>query len=163
MDTTRFLLSLAQMALAIAGFSGLLIAFTRTPGKPTDLERYRLQWLFGPSFGARSWRSCRPLPGRGSARGPGVPDRAGACAFTVIWYAFQIGPTAAPARDAGHLPTGGRCSGLPRPRRERSSFTTAAAGAWGDRIEGIFACGIVRLMFTAAYQFSRILFVRPDE
>ena len=38
-----------------------------------------------------------------------------------------------------------------------------AAGAWPTRAEGIFACGILWLLFHAAYQFSRILFVRPSE
>ena len=166
MDTTRFLLSLAQMALAIAGFSGILIAFIRTPGKLTDLERYRLQWLFGPSFGAM-FLALLPttfqvvdLPASLAFR---IASGALA-AFTVIWYASQIGPTRRHLRETPAIFQRRTLYGLAAGHVVSAAFqTTAAAGAWGDRVEGIFACGIVWLLFTAAYQFSRILFVRPDE
>jgi hypothetical protein len=107
-DTTALLLSLSQMALAIAGFSGITIAFIRTPGKLSDLERYRLAWLFG-AF----------------SPGPAVRIASGALvAFTVRSYSLLIGPTRRSLRET----------------RLSSSFR-----------------------FHAAYQFSRILFVRPAE
>ena len=52
MEAPAFLLTLSQMALAVAGFSGITIAFLRTPGRLSELEAYRYVWMFGASFGA---------------------------------------------------------------------------------------------------------------
>ena len=52
METSEIVLVLCQMALAVAGFSGITIAFIRTPGRLSELETYRLTWLFGTSFSA---------------------------------------------------------------------------------------------------------------
>lgn len=165
MDTTRFLLSLSQMALAIAGFSGILIAFTRTPGKLSDLERYRLEWLFGPSFGAM-FLAVLPTAFQIVDLPAGLAFRiaSGAlAAFTVIWYVYQFGPTRRHLRETPAIFQRLPLFGLAGGHAVSVAFqTTAAAGAWGDKADGVFACGIVWLLFTAAYQFSRILFVRPE-
>jgi hypothetical protein len=154
------------MALAIAGFSGITIAFIRTPGRLSDLERYRLAWLFGASFGAM-FLGLLPIALRAVdiSSGSAIRIASGALvAFTVTWYSLLIGPTRRFLRETPAIFQLPILYGLAVGHAASTALQTAvAAGAWQERAEGIFACGIVWLLFHAAYQFSRILFVRPAE
>lgn len=166
MDTSALLLSLSQMALAIAGFSGITIAFIRIPGRLSDLERYRLAWLFGGSFGAM-FLALVPI----ALQVVGVPGIAavraasgGLAAYTLIWYSSLLRPTRRFLRETPAIFQLPILYGLAAGHATSCVLQTAvAAGAWPERAPGIFACGIVWLLFHAAYQFSRILFVRPAE
>jgi hypothetical protein len=45
-------LSIAELALAVAGFSGVITAFMKRPGKLSIVEVYRIAVLLGITFGA---------------------------------------------------------------------------------------------------------------
>jgi hypothetical protein len=146
-DTTTLLLSLSQMALAIAGW-------------------YRLAWLFGASFGAM-FLALLPIALTVVDMSAGLAVRIASgslVAFTVIWYSILIGPTRRFLRETPAIFQLPVLYGLAAGHAASSVLQAAVAlGAWPERADGIFACGIVWLLFHAAYQFSRILFVRPAE
>ena len=52
MEEKEFLLTMAQTGLGIAGFSGVMSAFMKRPGRLTNVETYRVAVLLGVSFGA---------------------------------------------------------------------------------------------------------------
>lgn len=166
MEAPALLLTLSQMALAVAGFSGITIAFLRTPGRLTALEAYRYVWMFGASFGAM-FLALLPAALMVVDVSPRAASRVAAgalVAFTLTWYGILIGPTRRFLRESPavfHRPilfalAAGHAANV-------LVQGAVAAGAWGARADGIFACGILWLLFHAAYQFSRILFVRPSE
>jgi hypothetical protein len=51
MDATASLSTIAAAALGIAGFSGVMTAFMKKPGRLTEVETYRIAVLLGVSFG----------------------------------------------------------------------------------------------------------------
>ncbi|HSN72949.1 MAG TPA: hypothetical protein VLT59_15640, partial [Steroidobacteraceae bacterium] len=52
MDSTELLTAIAEIALGLAGFSGVMTAFMQRPGRLTGIETYRIGVLLGASLGA---------------------------------------------------------------------------------------------------------------
>src|SRR4051812_32229164 len=61
MNETEILTTIAQLAIGVAGFSGVAIAFKRQPGKLIDVEAYRIAILFSNAFAAM-FISLLPFP-----------------------------------------------------------------------------------------------------
>ncbi len=52
MQVPQSLQTIAEISIAFAGFSGLIVAFRKNTGPLTDVEKYRLQILLALAFGA---------------------------------------------------------------------------------------------------------------
>ena len=52
MDFPEALQTLAEISIAFAGFSGLVVALRKNPGPLTDVQKYRLRVLLTLAFGA---------------------------------------------------------------------------------------------------------------
>lgn len=52
MDISNTLQVIAEISIAFAGFSGLIVALRKAPGPVTPIQKYRLQVLLALSFGA---------------------------------------------------------------------------------------------------------------
>ena len=52
MPVPQSLQTIAEISIAFAGFSGLIVAFRRNQGPLTEIEKFRLQVLLGLAFGA---------------------------------------------------------------------------------------------------------------
>lgn len=44
--------TIAEISIGLAGFSGLIVAFRKSPGPLTDVQKFRLRILFANAFGA---------------------------------------------------------------------------------------------------------------
>jgi hypothetical protein len=49
---SEILTTIAQLGIAVSGFSGIAIAFNRQPGRLSDFEAFRVSILFANSFAA---------------------------------------------------------------------------------------------------------------
>lgn len=61
MDIFNTLPVIAEISIAFAGFSGLIVALRRNPGPLTPVHKYRLQVLLSLSFGALFLSFCPVL------------------------------------------------------------------------------------------------------
>lgn len=52
MQVPQSLQTIAEISIAFAGFSGLIVAFRKNTGPLTEVEKYRLQILLALAFGA---------------------------------------------------------------------------------------------------------------
>src|SRR2546423_8379467 len=52
MNGTEVLTTIAQLAVAVAGFSGIAIAFNRQPGRLSEFEAFRVSILFANGLAA---------------------------------------------------------------------------------------------------------------
>ena len=164
MDVADSLSTIAAAGLGIAGFSGVMTAFMKRPGRLTLVETYRVAVLLGVSFGAM-FLAMVPLVLEGlSIR---EPDLWGHASGVMVIYS-AVGMTAF-LLSTRHIQ-----------RRapeifNRSLFLGIAIGhavntaiqllnAWQpapSTASGIYISGLVWFLVHAAVQFSRMLFVQP--
>jgi len=163
MNGTEILTTIAQLGVAVAGFSGIAIAFNRQPGGLSDFEAFRLSLLFANSLAA-VFLSLIPFGFfyLGWSQEMIWRTASGACAV------FEVGFIAT------HLPPARR---FLRAHRELFNlklltFVTCghvinlvaqslnALGLMEARLS-IFIFGMLWLLFHGAFQFGRILFVQP--
>jgi hypothetical protein len=160
------LLALSQMALAVAGFSGITIAFTRTPGRLSGIEKYRLRWLFGTAFAAMftplvavALTTLRVAPEIGIRTASAT-----LAAVTLLVYVVQAPPTLRYLRETPSIFRLPVLVGLAAGNAVNAMLQSAvAAGAWPDHAAGVLVLGVVWLLLHSAYQFSRLLFVHPAQ
>jgi hypothetical protein len=164
-EPTGPLTTIAQIAVGLAGFTGIAIAFTRRPGELTPLEGYRLAILFATSLGAL-FLALIPF-GFGLV---GVRD-------STLW---RISSALFVAFEAGLLiylvPRTLRFLGEAREIFNVRVLTGLAAGhvvaivlqavnalgGFRGAESGVFLWGLIWLLFHTALQFARILFIRPS-
>ena len=164
MDPTAPLTTVAQIAVGLAGFTGIVIAFTRRPGELTPIESYRLAILFGTSFGALF---LSLVPFAFGLLGVGSPAvwRLSSAAFV----AFEVGllGTLVP-RTLGYLRQAREIFNLRVLGGLAAGHAVAivllvvnVAGGFEGAAAGVFLWARVWLLFHSALQFARMLFVRP--
>jgi len=165
MTGTEILTTIAQLGVALTGFTGIAIAFNRQPGRLSEFEAFRVSILFSNSLAAvflallpfaffhlgwpepRIWRTLS----------------AGFAIFEIIF----LGTHFRPARRFFRL------------HPESFNFKLLVAVTIGHAINGIaqalnalgittpdelsiFVFGLLWILFHSAFQFGRILFVQPD-
>lgn len=162
----ELLVAVAQLALGVAGFSGIAMYFKRKPGRLTELEVYRIAILFLNSFAAM-FISLVPFPLQAFGFSNAVVWRTCSALLAVFELAFL----------AYYIPRSQRYwRKVPELFSRRSmvltytgTFVNLAAqaanalGLAGGRHAAIFMVGTVWLLFHATFQFGRILFVQPGE
>ncbi len=154
--------TIAELGLALAGFSGIALVLTRGGARLTRLETDRLGIMLGSSLGATFLALLAIVLDSSIAAGDTACRSASAvmAAYTAGFLRYYIGATLrmrAPAPE------------LVRPLPFGSAITGHAANLLlqGGAALGFIACapaflaGLVWLLFHGAYQFGRILFIRP--
>jgi len=162
-DPTELLATIAELALGLAGFSGVMTAFMQRPGRLTEVEAYRIAVLLGVSLGAL-FLSLVPLALMQFGLDAGAVWRsAGLCmvGYAVVGGALYLRASWRVARHAPEI-------------FNRSVFVALAAGHVAnialqlaaltvlEPSPGPYAVGLVWFMLHAAVQFARILFVQPS-
>jgi hypothetical protein len=156
------LTTIAQLAMAVTGFSGIVIVFKRQPGQLSDLERFRISLLVSNSLAA-VFLSLLPF----AFFHFGWRDEtiwrmaSGAClVFEAIFISSHISPVRRFLRAHRELFNLGLLS-----------FVTCghiinmiaqllnALGMFHAKLS-IFVLGMLWLLFHGAFQFGRILFVQ---
>jgi len=166
MEEKELLLTIAQTALGIAGFSGVMSAFMKRPGKLTTVEAYRVGVLLGISFSAMFLAFLPLLLG---AMGSTVPRlwvvaSAAMAAFSIValsifllasWRISRQAPEIFNAWVMGATALGHFANIVLQ--------LVNAAHAGGVSASGIYVAGLLWYLFHAAMQFSRMLFIQPAD
>ena len=163
-DSTDLFLILAQIGVALAGFSGLVVVLRKETGPLSEVHKYRMRVLFGMSFGA-VFLSITP----DAIENLGVPSREAwrwsAAIFSAYSIIFLLQWQLSSRRIAKTSPE-------IFSRLVFSALTvghtivlllqlSVVFGFWGDRSVGIFGIGLIWYLIHAAQQFVRMLFVPP--
>ena len=164
MDGAEALTTVAQIAVGLAGFAGIAIAFNRRPGELTALEGYRLILLFATSFGALF---LALLPFGLQLLGMPAPalwrlSSALFVGFDLLLLGCLTRPTLRFLRDVREIFNLRVLTGLLAGHVAAIGLLSASAvGAFPGRESGLFLCALLWLLFHSAVQFARILFIRP--
>lgn len=152
----------AELGLGLAGFSGVALVLMRGGAALNQLESDRLGIMLGSSLGAM-FLSILPLVLSATDLDPNLQCRASSAVmavYTAGFLRFYMLRTLRMRREAPEIVTG-----VP--------FGLVSAGhAVNLLLQGVSAAGVVAcgpaylaglfwLLFHAAYQFGRILFIRP--
>ena len=163
MNGVEILTTIAQLGIAVAGFSGIAIVFNRQPGGLCGFEAFRVSLLFANSFAA-VFLSLIPFGFFYFGWSEELIWRtaSGVC------FAFEV------AFMATHVPWVFQFLHV---HRELFNFKLLTFVAFGHLINAvaqllntlgmtearlsIFIFGLLWLLFHGAFQFGRILFVQP--
>ncbi len=160
----ELLVAVAQLALGVAGFSGIAMYFKRKPGPLTQIEVYRIAILFFNSFAAM-FLSLVPFPLQAFGLSGPTVWRLGSGLMAVFELMFLYYYLPRSQRYLRQVPelfnryslvltyTGGIGN--------LALQSANALGVTGPRPAAIFMLGTLWLLFHATFQFGRILFVQP--
>jgi len=163
MNGADILTTVAQLGAAVAGFSGIVIAFNRHPGRLNEFEAFRVSILFSNSFAA-VFLALIPFP-----------------LFLLGWDESKIWRTASGLMAVFeavflqiHFPAARRFRLTHRQLFNLKLLTFVTVGhvmngiaqlcnALGliDAKLATFVFGLLWILFHSAFQFGRILFVQP--
>lgn len=163
MLSTDSLAIIAQLGLGLAGFSGIAIVFTRGGTAFLRFEAYRLGVMLGTTLGA-TFLALVPLVLVGFGIGPWASIRMASglmAMLTVVYAAYYlsairymlsavpelVSPVAVVLVMTGH-------------GANLLAQIGVACGFLG-RWSGVYLAGLTWLLIHGAYQFGRILFIRP--
>jgi len=158
------LATVAEIGIALAGFSGLVVVLRKRSGPLNEIEKYRMSVLLATAFGAMF---LALLPG--ALQQLGLDDdvvwRASSGILTAFSLAFVLGWVLSSRRffnvareifsvPAFSLMTIGHLINL-------VSQLSVTLGMWGDGKTGVYLLGLLWLLAHASQQFVRMLFVQP--
>ena len=163
MDTVNMLQTIAEISIAFAGFSGLIVAFRKRPGPLTSVHKFRLRVLLALAFGAL-FLSFLPESLRAFGAGEAAVWIASSTVFvlySVIFNAWWVVNSVRTAREAPEI-------------FDWWAYARMAAGhavvvgvqvfvllsGRSDLVPAAFLVGLIWLLLHAAQQFCRLLFVR---
>jgi hypothetical protein len=154
----------AEIAVGLAGFSGVAVVLGRGPGRWSPGDAARIRLLLGAAFAAL-FASLVPI----GLVWTGVPEplgvRVGAGVLLIAFLLWSIGAS----RSLGRLSPEERAVFDPlvaRLIRALSSVTMGALALVGVGLAGraaaaLFFLGLLLALGYAAFGFARLLFVRP--
>jgi hypothetical protein len=165
MNGAEILTTIAQLGVAVSGFSGIAIAFNRHPGRLSEVEAFRVLILFANSFAA-IFLSLIPFAFFYMGWSDSVVWRASSALCVVFEVAFLRMQTPLTRKMLREHPelfntaqlvfiiVGHVCNTLLQ--------LANALGLIGPRNLSIFIFGLLWLLFHSVFQFGRILFVQPS-
>ena len=162
--TVELLIAIAQIALGVAGFSGIAMYFKRKPGPLTNVEVYRIAILFLNSFAA-VFLSLAPFPLQGFGFSAETTWRVGSALAAVFGFMFNAYYLVLSQRYRRQVPEifNKYSMALTYSGSIGNTLLQAlnALNLMGSRHEAIFMVGMLWLLFHATFQFGRILFIQP--
>jgi len=163
-DLSEALATIAEVAIGLAGFSGIVVVLSRTyERRLTPLERYRLTLLLVPSM-ATSFMALVVL-GLQASDLPGA-FRIGSAilaAFCIFFPATQVRDTIHFRRLVPEMFQAPVVWGLLTGYLVVASLgLTHALGLFGNAPE-FFLLGLLWPLFQSSVQFARMLFIRPTD
>ena len=164
MNGAEILTTIAQLSVAVIGFSGIAIAFNRQPGRLSEVESYRVLILFANSFAA-IFLSLLPFALYYFGLSETAVWRTGSALcllFELVFLAIHIPRTLTllhKHRDLFSVPQ--LCFVLCGHVANVVIQLVNAAGLLTGRTLSLFILGLLWLLFHSVFQFGRILFVQP--
>jgi O-antigen/teichoic acid export membrane protein len=162
-DQSQALLSIAEIALAIAGFGGIFVALTQDRSRPRGpADSYRLVLLLSTALAALSL-SLVPV----ALLSFEVPETWTWPLASALCAAVLLAAQAVALRARRRHPEeirAGEHAGAARAVQVLSTFTLLAqlanaVGIFGERAFGVFFSGLVFLVVFGGYLFARMLFL----
>lgn len=165
MSIPQSLQTIAEISIAFAGFSGLIVALRKNTGPLTEVEKYRLQVLLTLAFGAM-FLSFLPEVVENlelEAHDTWVYAGSALCLYSIIflvWWIYASRRFMRAFPEIFHL----------------SAFSRMAAGhvaiillqlsvifsLVSDKGEAVYVISLIWYLVHAAQQFARMLFVQPS-
>jgi hypothetical protein len=155
--------TVAEIALGLAGFSGIAIVLTRSGGRLLRFEAYRLGILLGTTLGA-TFLALLPLVllEFGIERSTALRfSSAVMSAFTIVFMAYFISAIRYLRTTMPEIATPGPVITVLTLHAVNVAAQIFAAAARSAHWSGIYLAGCCWLLAHGAYQFGRILFIRP--
>ena len=164
MESLESFTTIAEIGIALAGFSGLVVVLRKTTGALNAIEKYRMSVLLATAFGAMF---LALLPG--ALQHLGLADdilwRTSSAFLTAFSFVFVLGWVLSSRRffhvareifsvPAFSLMTVGHLTNL-------VLQLSVTLGLWGDGKPGVYFLGLVWLLAHASQQFVRMLFIQP--
>jgi hypothetical protein len=164
MIETEVLATIAQLGIGLAGFSGIVLVLSRGASEPTPLERDRLGIMLGASLGA-TFLALFPYILSAFAMSDAIAARLGNAVMAVygaFFTRYHVQATLAMRASAPELvrplPFGSVVAG----HTTNILLQLGALFGWLPAAP-IYLLGLTWLLFHGAYQFKRILFIRPRQ
>jgi preprotein translocase subunit SecY len=164
MDIPQSLQTIAEISIAFAGFSGLVIALRRKAGPLTDVHKYRLRVLLTLAFGAMF---LSLLPEILSHYGTGPDTLWARCSLAAMLFsaAFLGWWLLASRRTIRLVPEIFDWFAVSRMATGHTVILILLLGSTGpwlaDYGPGPYITALVWYLMHAAQQFSRMLFIQP--
>lgn len=156
--------TIAEISIAFAGFSGLVVALRKSPGPLTDVQKYRLRVLLTLAFGAMF---LALLPELLANFGLGEEEtwRWSHLAITLYSAVFVSWWLSSSARMRRVTPEIFHWFALTRMTAGHIVIlvlqVSVILGWVEDRHVGAYLAGLVWYLLHAAQQFARMLFIQP--
>jgi hypothetical protein len=163
-DVADSLSTIAAAGLGIAGFSGVMTAFMKRPGRLTSIETYRIAVLLGVSFGTMFLALVPMVLDRFGVAEPALWGRASGLMvlYSAISVAVFLLSSWQVRRQAPEIFNPWIFAGIAG--GHAANICLQLANAWRPGVttaSGIYLLGLVWFLVHAAVQFSRMLFVQP--
>jgi len=164
MDVPQALQTIAEISIAFAGFSGLVVALRRNTGPLTDVQKYRLRVLLVLAFGAMFLSLLPEL----LAEFRVVPARlwlwasAVAMIFSAAFLVWWIAASRRMMRLVPEIFDGFAVFRMASGHVVVAALLLGVITGWiGERSAGAYTSALVWYLLHAAQQFSRMLFIQP--
>lgn len=164
MDAADSLSTIAAAGLGIAGFSGVMTAFMKRPGRLTSVETYRVAVLLGVSFGAMFLALVPMVLERFDIAGPDLWGRASLAmvVYSAVTVTIFLLATRQVRRQAPEIFNRWLFGGIAIGHVANTGIQLL--NAWrpeAPTASGIYIAGLMWFLVHAAVQFSRMLFIQP--
>jgi hypothetical protein len=166
LDAADSLSTIAAAALGIAGFSGVMTAFMKRPGRLTSVETYRVAVLLGVSFGGMFLALAPMVFERFGFTDPTLWGHASGLMvfYSVVSLAVFLLATRQVHRQAPEIFNAWLYIAIAS--GHVANTCVQLVNAWrpaAPTASGIYIAGLIWFLFHAAVQFSRMLFVQPAD
>lgn len=162
MDISNTLPVIAEISIAFAGFSGLIVALRKNPGPLTPVQKYRLQVLLALSFGTL-FLSFFPEWLRAFGKDEIAVWKFSSAVLTlysalfISWWVFSSRRTARAAPEIFHWFAWSRMLAGHVLVLVLQAFVLLSGR--GELVPAAFLTGLIWYLLHAAQQFCRMLFV----
>ena len=164
MDAADSLSTIAAAGLGIAGFSGVMTAFMKRPGRLTSVESYRIAVLLGVSFGTMFLAMVPMVLDRFDI---GEPELWGCASGAMLVYSaiamtLFVLSTRETLRQAPEIFNLWLFAGIAI--GHVANMGIQLLNAWRPEpstASGIYVAGLMWYLVHAVVQFSRMLFIQP--
>ena len=158
------LTTVAEIGIALAGFSGLVVVLRKNNGPLNEIEKYRMSVLLALAFGA-VFLAMLPVALQKLALADNILWRWSSAVLTVFSVVFVLGWVFSSrrffhvAREIFSVPAfsvvvfGHLCNLFLQ--------LSVTLGFWVGRESGIYFLGLLWMLAHASQQFVRMLFVQP--
>lgn len=157
------LTAIAQLGLGLAGFSGVAIALTRGDDGFPRFLRYRLGIMLGTTLGA-TFLALAPLVLVEFGMGPAASIRTASslmALFTVGYLAYYVSGTRHIRKTVPEIVSPIAFAVVLAGHGVNLALQIGAVGGFVVA-RGAYLAGLMWLLLHGAYQFGRILFIRPQ-